>query len=92
MRIRTKITFMGIFLPLAPVLIVLALVTIERQGLSLKMNATIDAQTGNELSIIARNVYFFCQTQNDTAGRAGRAPVVQLPAEGTRSAQWTASQ
>ena len=40
MRIRTKITFMGIFLPLAPVLIVLALVTIERQGLSLKMNAT----------------------------------------------------
>ena len=69
MQIRTKITFMGILLPLIPVIIVLSLITIQRQGLGRKINAVIDAQTRNELSIIATNVHSFCETQNDTVLR-----------------------
>ena len=66
MRIRTKITFMGIFLPLVPVLVVLILVATEKQGLSTRMSSVIDTQTKNELGVIAGNVFAFCKTQNDS--------------------------
>jgi methyl-accepting chemotaxis protein len=64
-KIRTKITVMGIFLPLTPVLVVLALVTNQKQNLSRTLDTAMDAQTRNELSVIADNVYSFCKTQNE---------------------------
>jgi len=65
MRIRSKIIAMGIFLPLVPVLVVLALVTLQKQKLAREVDASMNAMAKNELSVIADNVYSFCKTQNE---------------------------
>jgi methyl-accepting chemotaxis protein len=65
MSIRTKITLMGVLLPIISVVIVLSLIMIQRQNLSTKLRKTLDSQVNEELALLARDVYLLCRTEND---------------------------
>jgi hypothetical protein len=62
MRIRTKITLMGVLLPIISVVIVLSLIMTQRQNLSTKLRKTLDSQVNEELALLARDVYSLCRT------------------------------
>jgi methyl-accepting chemotaxis protein len=66
MKIRVKITFMGVVLPILPVLVVLALVIVQRQNLTTKLDKIIDSQVRTDLTLVANNVLALCRTQNDS--------------------------
>jgi methyl-accepting chemotaxis protein len=66
MKIRTKITAMGLLLPMVPVMVVLALIADQRQNLETKLGATIDGQIRSQLKTIVDGVYALCQTQDDS--------------------------
>ena len=65
MRIRTKITFMGVLLPIVSVALVFTLIVIQRENLSAKLEKTLDAQTRQEVTLLAGEVYSLCRTEND---------------------------
>jgi methyl-accepting chemotaxis protein len=66
MKIRAKISFMGVFLPIVPVLVVLALVIVQKQNLTTRLDKIIDSQVRNDLTLVANNVLSLCRTQNES--------------------------
>ncbi len=69
MRIRTKITFMGVLLPIVSVALVFSLIVVQRENLSAKLEKTLSSQTRQELTLLAGEVYSLCRTENDAVLR-----------------------
>jgi methyl-accepting chemotaxis protein len=65
-KIRTKIVAMGLVLPTVPVVIVLGLIAYQKQHLQVALDASIDAQTRNELRAVVEGVYALCRTQDES--------------------------
>ncbi len=66
MKIRVKITFMGVVLPIIPVVVVLCLLIGQKQNLTTRLDKVIDAQVKNNLALITDDVLALCRTQNDS--------------------------
>ena len=66
MKIRVKITFMGVALPIVPVVVVLGLLIAQKQNLTTRLDKVIDAQVRNDLALITKDVLALCRTQNDS--------------------------
>jgi methyl-accepting chemotaxis protein len=69
MKIRSKITLMGMLLPVVSVIIVLSLIILQRQNLSTKLGKTLDSQIREELALTASGVYSLCRTENDAVSK-----------------------
>jgi methyl-accepting chemotaxis protein len=65
MKIRTKITLMGLLLPIVSVVVILSLMVLQRQNLSTKLGKTLDSQIKDELALLSNEVYTLCRTEND---------------------------